>query len=158
MSLNWQMPENSSETILGYKTRFNGKEDEGQHPVLHRLIFLTMTLCADLTGNEKAKADVKKRVAYITRVEPDLTTLTFGEEAHLGEVWDGSRWVGFLEFFNPKPRYCPKGKLSGWQVVVNDKWVDLYWGLSTNASRKPFKKWFSDFNKRTLELMESGRL
>jgi hypothetical protein len=156
MSLNWQMPENSSETLLTYKTRYDGKEQETMHPVLHRLIFLTMTLCADLDGNEKAKEDVKKRVAYITRTSPDLTTLGFGSEACNVEVWNGDKWVPFIECFAPTPRFDNEGKVDGFDVVIDNKWVDLYWGLSTNASPKPFKKWFSDYNKRTLEMMERG--
>lgn len=155
MSLNWQMPKNSSEQILGYKTRYEGKEDETQHPVLHRLIFLTMTLNADLDGNEKAKADVKKRVQYISRVSPDLITLGFGKDAEKGEVWGGNKWVPFREYFKPTPRFN-NGVQDGWEIKIDSYWIDTYWGLSTNADRKPFKKWFADFNKRTLEMMERG--
>ena len=145
------MPENSSKQVLAYKTRYNGKEQETMHPVLHRLIFLTMTLCADLTGNDKAKADVKKRIAYITRTSPDLTTLNFGEDANKVEVWNGTEWVNFVNQFNPTERITRVGEIDGFDVVINDEWVDRYWGLSTNASRKPFKKWFADFNKQVLE-------
>jgi hypothetical protein len=154
MSLNWQASDNTSESLLTYKTRFKGKEDESQHPVLHRLIFLTMTLKADLDGNEKHKADVKKRVAYINLTNSDLTTLTFGEEADKVEVWDGEKWVGFVEHFKPKKRFDQDGSISGWQVVINDKWVDKYWGLSTNADRETFSKWFKSFNESTLRIME----
>lgn len=156
MSLNWQMPENSSESLLAYKYRHKGEETEEMHPILHRLVFLTMTLGGDLTGGDKAKQDIKRRVAYITRVSPDLTTLTFGEEADKCEVMVDGKWVPFRDAFNPKPRFDNDGKVSGWQVVVDAKWIDLYWGLSTNADRKPFLKWFNGFNKRTLELMDRG--
>lgn len=147
------MPENSSESLLAYKLRHKGVEHKEMNPILHRLVFLTMTLCADLT---KDKADVKKRVAYINRVSPDLTTLTFGAEASECEIWNGTEWVGFVAHYKPKPRFDDNGKVDGWQVVINADTVEAYWGLSTNASRKPFKKWFNDFNKRTLEMMERG--
>jgi hypothetical protein len=157
MSLNWQLPENFSENLLGYKSRYKGKEQpESQHPVLHHLIFLTMTLGGDLTGNDKAKADIKKRVAYIARVEPRLVTIQFGAEADKCEIWDGDKWVNFLTLFNPDPVIEQGGKISGWKFIIDDEWIDLYWGLSTNADRKPFRKWFNNFNKRTLEMLERG--
>lgn len=158
MSLNWQMPENTSETLLRYKTRYKGVEQkEMMHPVLHQLIFLTMTLGGDLTGNEMAKADIKKRVAYIAKVQPELITLNFGDEADKCDVWNGKEWMNFTLHFEAKPRYSStQGGIDGWQVVINDKWIDLYWGLSTNADRRPFTKWFNHFNKRTLEMMERG--
>lgn len=151
------MPENSSENLLAYKYRFKGKETEEMNPILHRLIFLTMTLCSDLDGDEKKKEDVKKRIAYINRTNPDLTTLTFGESAHECEIWNGEMWVAFNVYFNPKPRFDSNGKIDGWQVVINSTTIDQYWGLSTNADTKPFKKWFTHFNQRTLEIMERGR-
>lgn len=156
MSLNWQLPENSSEALFAYKYRYEGEETEEMHPILHRLIFLTMTLCADLTGGDKAKADVKKRVNYITRTSPDLTTLTFGEDAEKCEVLVGGKWTPFRDAFNPSPRFDKDGKVNGWSIVINDEVIDRYWGLSTNADRKPFNAWFTHFNKRTLELMERG--
>jgi hypothetical protein len=151
MSLNWNAS-TLSENLLRYKTRYNGTEDEDMSPVLHRLIFLTMTLCEDLSGKQGKKADVKKRIAYIAKVSPDLITLSFGDEAPKGEVWNGTEWVPFLDYWKPKTRYH-NGKVDGYDVTITAETIDLYWGLSTNASRKTFSKWFKDFNKRTLELM-----
>jgi hypothetical protein len=128
------------------------------HPVLHRLIFLTMALGNDLTGDEKAKADIKKRLAYIDRVDPEMVTLSFGEDADSVQVWNGKEWVNFTLYFETEPRYGANGKVEGWEVVIDGKWIDLYWGLWTNATSKPFTKWFNDYNKRTLELIEAGRL
>jgi hypothetical protein len=156
MSLNWTMPENSSDVILKYKYRYKGKEHEMMHPVLHRLIFLTMTLCIDLDGNEKHKADVCRRIDYIKKVQPDLVTLSWGSEAKDIEVWNGESWINFIKLFNPNPRFNDKGKVAGLEVVIDRKWINIYWGLSTNASPKSFKKWFNFFNKRTLEMMERG--
>ena len=162
MSLNWNLPETFSEKKLGYKYRYKGKETDEMNPILHRLIFLTMTLGGDLTGGEKAKADIKKRVAYITRTSPDLTTLSFGEEAQECQVWNGDEWVSFFSYYNPTARYKKNAngnvkELAGWDVIIDDNWIDFYWGLSTNADRKSFTKWFNHFNKKTLELMERGR-
>lgn len=124
--------------------------------MLYRLIFLTMALNADLDGDEKAKADVKRRVKYISVASPDLITLGFGRDADKGEVWDGEKWISFVEYFKPSRRFSSEGNQTGWNVRIDDKWIDTYWGLSTNADRKPFKKWFVDFNQRTLEMMDRG--
>ena len=154
MSLDWTVPENISDQLRYYKYRYKGKErEEEMHPVLHRLIFLTMTLCADLSGTDKDKADVKKRIAYITKTSRDLVAISWGGEARDVEVWNGDKWVPFIEYFNPTPQFNDEGKVEGLEVVINDKWIDLYWGLTTNASPKPFKQWFTFFNKRVLEMM-----
>jgi hypothetical protein len=157
MSLNWQMPENSSKNVLAYKTRYKGKEDETMHPILHRLIFLTMRLCADLDGSEKDKQDVKRRMDYIRLTDPELVTLGFGSEANQVEVWDGEKWVGFVEHFKPTKRFNQDGKMVSWEVVITDEWIDKYWGLSTNADRKTFTKWFTHYNKVVLDVMERNR-
>ena len=150
MSLNWQMPHDTSEQLLTYRHRYNGKVQEQMHPVLHHLIFFTMTICADF-AHDPQKDDVKKRVAYINKVSPNLTTITWGEDAPKGEIWNGKKWVGFLEYFDPTPRFDSDGEINGYTVTIDDKWIDLYWGLATNCDGKSFKKWFSDFNERLLE-------
>jgi hypothetical protein len=157
MSLDWKVSEETPETLLNIKTRkkLNHKiVNEIQHPVLHRLIFLTMTLNTDLCGK---KDDVKKRLKYINAVQPSLSTLKWGEEINQYDIWDGNEWVDLVSHLNLKPHFYEKG-IDGYSMIINDEWIDKYWGLWTNADTKNFNSWFSNFNKRTLEMVMRGFL
>jgi hypothetical protein len=154
MSLNWQMPENSDKSLLTYKSRYNGKEEEQMHPVLHSLIFLTLGLDKDYT--DKNLSDVKRRIKWIKKVTPEYVTITFSGEANNAEVWYQDKWIPFLEYWQTATpvRFELPDKIEHWKIVIDDNWVDKYKGLSTNVSPKPFKTWFNRYNKVSLDSLE----
>lgn len=142
MSLNWQASKDTDELYLTIKTIYKGKEiKEVMHPVLHRLIFLTMRLGCDLTRNP---ADVVQRIAFLRECEPDLVTLQYDNDAdkHI-EYRHGNGILKFTEYY---PRAFKTAH--GWSVPIDASWVAQYWGLSTNATRIPYKKWLKAESKR----------
>lgn len=146
MSLNWQAPKGISEDLLTVTPVWDGEVQEPtMHPMLHRLIFLTMRLGADLTRNQP---DVIHRIACLRMYAPDLVTLQYDEDAdkRLAFKHDG-RVVKFLDYYPNASKTA-----DGWQVVIDSDWVVRYWGLSTNASRIPFKKWLNAEAKRAKEV------
>lgn len=137
MSLNWQASKSTSDDLLTITTVYKGKKQEPtMHPVLHRLVFLTLRLGADLTG--KSQTDVIQRIALLRAYAPDLVTLQYDDDAdkHIAYFHDG-RVIKFLDYY---PN-AYKGKDGGWNVPIDHDWVHAYWGLSTNADRLSFKKW-----------------
>lgn len=143
MSLNWQADKNTPNDLLTLRWRFNGKESESMHPVLHHLIFLTMRLGCDFT---KDREGVLKRIKLLRKTHPDLVTISYGDEAEKVEMFHNGKWVKFLDYYpRADARYenVSRGvrRIVGWDVPIDADWVDRYWGLSTNADRKPFSKW-----------------
>jgi len=157
MSLNWKVSEETPETLVNIKYRNKTNHEdvtEMMHPVLHRLIFLTMSLNTDLC---EKKEDVKKRLKYINAVQPSLSTIKWGDEISQYEIWNGTEWVDLVNHLCLKPLYSEKG-INGYSMIINSEWIDNYWGLWTNADRKNFASWFTNFNKRTLEMLMHGRI
>lgn len=135
MSLNWQLPEGVSKDLLTITPVYKGKTGEPtMHPVLHRLIFLTMRLGCDLTKNQP---EVTSRVATLAALQPDLVNLQYDEDADkdLAFLHDG-RVIKFLDYYPHAVKTA-----DGWNAPINADWIVRYWGLSTNATRVPFKKW-----------------
>lgn len=135
MSLNWQLPKGVSKDLLTITPVYKGKTQEAtMHPILHRLIFLTMRLGCDLTRNQ---SEVASRLATLAVYQPDLVSLQYDEDADrdLAFLHNG-RVVKFLDYHPNAVKTA-----DGWSVRINADWVIRYWGLSTNATRIPFKKW-----------------
>ena len=142
MSLNWQAAEGTPDSLLTIKPVYKGKTlEEQMHPILHRLIFLTMRLGCDLTRNQ---SDVVHRIACLRMYAPDLVTLQYDEDAdkHLAFDHAGER-LTFLQYYPNAVKTA-----DGWQVPIDGDWIVRYWGLSTNADRIPFKKWLNGEAKR----------
>jgi hypothetical protein len=145
MSLNWQTSKNLDPLYLSVKPIFKGKASEAiMHPVLHRLIFLTMRLGCDLTRNQ---ADVVQRIAILREYAPDLVTLQYDENADRDLAFQHGN--GILKFTEYYPRATKNAY--GWSVPIDASWVAQYWGLSTNADRIPFKKWVNMEAKRNAD-------
>lgn len=139
MSLNWKASPTTHPDLLRVRWRYKGKETEDMHPMLHRLIFLTMALGADYT---KKREDVLKRIKLLRAVDADLVTLNYGDEAEQVEFYSAGEWVPFLKYYPTAVK-----TEDGYSVTIDANWVDRYWGLSTNADRLPFSK----FSKRMVE-------
>jgi hypothetical protein len=166
MSLDWQMPENSDESLLTYKTRYNGEEHEIMHPVLHCLIFLTLS--TDIDYETKNLKDAKRRIKWIKRLNPRYLTLIFGKDALKVEVWYKDKWISFKEYWeNTGDTTAENNNISqldkltfgenAIEIDINDKWIEKYKGLWTNVGHKTFQTWFNRYNKFVLAELERQR-
>lgn len=137
MSLNWQAPKGISDELLELKPHYKGKTREAiMHPVLHRLIFLTMRLGCDLT---RSQSDVTHRIGILRMYQPDLVTLQYDDNADKDLAFlHGGKVVKFLDYYPNAVKTA-----DGWSVPIDADWIVRYWGLSTNADRIPFKKWLN---------------
>lgn len=115
MSLDWQANE-VPEALRTYKfTNDKGETESVMHPKMEALIWLTLKLRLNYTGNERKKAEVLKRLAYLREVD-ELPALWIGENTlkEHPEAWEGADKYG---------RYYLTA-----QDVLN------YWGLWTNSN------------------------
>lgn len=155
MSLNWKVSEDLHKSFITQKTRYKGVEQpDGMHPVLHRLIFLTMTL---KHAPERGLKEFNRRLKYASKVSPDLTDLNFGDGVEHVEIETERGWVPWTEVYTTaRKRFDKDGKLDGYTVSIDENWTRIYDSLSTNADHATFAQWFKKFNDSTLSIIERG--
>jgi hypothetical protein len=132
MSLDW-LAEKLPKSIRNYTFLSDtGEPTTVMHPKMEALIWLTLTLRMNYTGNTTKQAEVLKRVRYL-RQKDKLPALWVGEKT-LKE--DPATWQGA----DKDGRY-----------IITDQDVLDYWGLWTNSvySRgNTFLQWKALIDKR----------
>lgn len=134
MPLNWNAHKETHPDLLSLTWKYKGKIQKPEmHPMLYRLIWLTMSIRTDLT---KSQSDVMERISLLHKINPDLVTINYSDDADLVSMKHGDEWIPFLKYY---PNACKTS--NGWSVPIDADWVSRYWGLSTNSGYVPFKKW-----------------
>lgn len=146
MSLDWQATD-IPEHLRNWTTRSpEGKEDTQMHPLMHRIIWLTMILGG--SPSDLKESDLHARLAVINRLDPDMLKMTFGAALTDWKVRqpqdDGDEWLTLEEYFHrlQVPYIVNRDDDCRPTLHLTPSVISrLYGTLWTNADRRPFATW-----------------
>jgi len=143
MSLDWNLTEKFKTDSGIHRWTPHGYTEERMHPKLHAFIFLTMVVGMDMNGDEKKRNEFKRRLAHLRQFR-----FSTGIKLHISKAEHEARpemWPNFVSF--PRTEH-DSGE---YELTLAD--VDLYWGVSTNASRLTNAQWA----KRVMFMLDDNR-